>query len=63
VINKTDRELIIKKTEGFSSNDIISYFINKDLTIHSFNEILPSLNEIFIRQVEGTTLARQFEKV
>jgi ABC-2 type transport system ATP-binding protein len=63
VINKTDHELIIKKTEGFSSNDIISYFINKDLTIHSFNEILPSLNEIFIRQVEGTTLARQFEKV
>jgi len=63
VINKTDHELIIKKTAGFSSNDIISYFINKDLTIHSFNEILPSLNEIFIRQVEGTTLARQFEKV
>jgi len=63
VINKTDNELIIKKTEGFTSNDIISYFINKDLTIHSFNEILPSLNEIFIRQVEGTTLARQFEKV
>ncbi|MGL6268935.1 MAG: ABC transporter ATP-binding protein [Chitinophagaceae bacterium] len=63
VVNKTDHELIIKKTEGFSSNDIISYFINKDLTIHSFNEILPSLNEIFIRQVEGTTLARQFEKV
>jgi ABC-2 type transport system ATP-binding protein len=63
VINKSDNELIIKKTEGFTSNDIISYFINKDLTIHSFSEILPSLNEIFIRQVEGTTLARQFEKV
>ena len=63
VINKTDHELIIKKTEGFTSNDIISYFIHKGLTIHSFNEILPSLNEIFIRQVEGTTLARQFEKV
>lgn len=63
VINKTDQELIIKKTEGFTSNDIISYFIHKGLTIHSFNEILPSLNEIFIRQVEGTTLARQFEKV
>ena len=63
VMDKTDQELVIKKTEGFSSNDIISYFIHKGLTIHSFNEILPSLNEIFIRQVEGTTLARQFEKV
>ena len=63
VMDKTDHELVIKKSEGFSSNDIISYFIHKGLTIHSFNEILPSLNEIFIRQVEGTTLARQFEKV
>jgi ABC-2 type transport system ATP-binding protein len=62
-MDKMDHELVIKKTEGFSSNDIISYFIHKGLTIHSFNEILPSLNEIFIRQVEGTTLARQFEKV
>jgi len=63
VMDKTDHELVIKKTAGFSSNDIISYFIHKGLTIHTFSEILPSLNEIFIRQVEGTTLARQFEKV
>jgi ABC-2 type transport system ATP-binding protein len=63
VMDKMDHELVIKKSEGFSSNDIISYFIHKGLTVHSFNEILPSLNEIFIRQVEGTTLARQFEKV
>jgi ABC-2 type transport system ATP-binding protein len=63
VMGKTDNELVLKKTEGFSSNDIISYFIHKGLTIHSFNEILPSLNEIFIRQVEGTPVARQFEKV
>jgi len=33
------------------------------LKIHAFNEILPSLNEIFIRQVESTPLSRQFEKV
>jgi ABC-2 type transport system ATP-binding protein len=63
VIGHKENELILKKTEGFSSNDIISYFIHKGLTIHSFNEILPSLNEIFIRQVEGTSMARQFEKV
>ena len=63
VIGKMENELVLKKTEGFSSNDIISYFIHKGLTINSFNEILPSLNEIFIRQVEGTSMARQFEKV
>lgn len=63
VINKSEKELILKKTEGFTTNDIISYFIHKGLTIHAFNEILPSLNDIFIRQVEGTPQARQFEAV
>ena len=63
VVDKEDHELVIKKTEGFTTNDILQYFINKDLKIHAFNEILPSLNEIFIRQVESTPLSRQFEKV
>ena len=63
VVEKEDHELVIKKTEGFTTNDILQYFINKDLKIHAFNEILPSLNEIFIRQVESTPLSRQFEKV
>jgi ABC-2 type transport system ATP-binding protein len=63
VINASEKELVLKKSEGFTSNDIISYFIHKGLTIHAFNEILPSLNDIFIRQVEGTPMARQFEAV
>jgi ABC-2 type transport system ATP-binding protein len=61
VIDASEKELVLKKSEGFTSNDIISYFIHKGLTIHAFNEILPSLNDIFIRQVEGTPMARQFE--
>jgi ABC-2 type transport system ATP-binding protein len=44
----------LKRNEGFSNNDVLQYFIGKDLTVQSFNEILPSLNEIFIRLVEGT---------
>ncbi|WP_336516330.1 ABC transporter ATP-binding protein [Pollutibacter soli] len=63
VVEKSDNELVIKKNEGFTSNDILGYFIHKGLTIHAFNEILPSLNEIFIRQVRGTPEARQFEAV
>jgi ABC-2 type transport system ATP-binding protein len=63
VVNTSDHELVIKKTEGFSTNENLQYFIHKDLKIHSFNEILPSLNDIFIRQVEATPLSRQFEKV
>jgi ABC-2 type transport system ATP-binding protein len=63
LISKTDRELVIKRTEGFTTNDILQYFIHKDLKIHAFNELLPSLNDIFIRQVESAPKARQFEPV
>jgi ABC-2 type transport system ATP-binding protein len=63
VVDKTDQRLVIKKSEGFTTNDILQYFINKNLSIHSFNEILPSLNDIFIRLVESTPKARQFENV
>ena len=63
VIRKADHELIIKRDPGYTNNDILNYFINKGLTIHSFNEMLPTLNEIFIRQVEGTPMARQFQEV
>lgn len=63
VVNKNDHELVIKKTEGFSTNDILQFFINKGLHIHSFNELLPSLNDIFIRLVEATPKARQFQNI
>jgi ABC-2 type transport system ATP-binding protein len=61
VIHKTDHKLIIKRNEGYSNNDIIEYFIKQGLEIASFNEILPSLNDIFIRLVDSTPTARQFE--
>ncbi len=60
VVKAQDHQVVIKKNEGVSNNDILQYFINKDLSIQSFNEILPSLNEIFIQLVEGTPTARQF---
>lgn len=63
VIGKDEKELVLKRNEGFTTNDIISYFIHKGLTIHSFNELLPSLNDIFIKQVEGTPQTRQFQQV
>ena len=63
VVSKNDHDVVIKKNEGFTNNDILQYFINKGLTVRSFNEVLPSLKDIFIRLVEGTSTARQFEKV
>jgi len=63
VIQKFDQEVILKLDPGFTNNEVIEYFIHKGLAIESFNEILPSLNDIFIRQVEGTPSARQFQEI
>lgn len=63
VKQRTENEVVIKRDPGYSNNDILNYFINKGLSIQSFNEILPSLNDIFIRKVEGTPMARQFQEI
>jgi ABC-2 type transport system ATP-binding protein len=63
VKQKNEHEIVIKRDPGYSNNEILTYFINKGLLVQSFNEILPSLNDIFIRQVEGTPTARQFKEV
>ena len=58
-----NNSIIIQKKEGKSNNDILQYLLSNGIAIESFNEILPSLNDIFIRQVHGTPLARRFEEV
>ncbi len=63
VVSKSDMGLVLKRNEGFSNNDILQYFIHKGLSVRSFNEMLPSLNDIFIRLVGETPAARQFEPV
>jgi len=58
-----DYSLVVKINEGYSPNDILRYFLQSNVNIFSFNEILPSLNEIFIHLVEGTPATRQFQNV
>lgn len=54
---------ILKINEGSTPNDVLQYLLTQKVEIHSFNEILPSLNDIFIKLVEGTPTARQFQKI
>ena len=58
-----DYSLIVKINEGYTSNDILKYFLHSNANIYSFNELLPSLNDIFIQLVEGTPTARQFQNL
>ncbi len=63
VIRHQPNQLLLKLQHGSTTNDVLKYFINQDIPIHSFNEVLPSLNEIFIKLVEGTPGSRQFQQV
>lgn len=60
---KEGNNLTLKINAGYKSNDVLMHFINQQSNIIGYHEILPSLNEIFIRLVEGTPTARKFEPV
>ena len=51
VVSQTDHSVTVKVgTEG-DSNLLLKRLLQKEVPIHSFNEILPNLNEIFIKKV------------
>lgn len=51
IIKEAKDHVIIQMSEGEDSNNLLRYFINQGVHVTAFNEILPSLNEIFIQQV------------
>lgn len=53
---------IFKMKEDNDSNRLLQYYIQNNVGIKGFEEILPELNDIFIRLVENTATARAFEK-
>ncbi|MBX3255889.1 MAG: ATP-binding cassette domain-containing protein [Chitinophagaceae bacterium] len=55
--------IILKIHEGYKPHDVLQYLLAQSHEIISFNEMLPSLNDIFIKLVEGTPLARKFQPV
>jgi ABC-2 type transport system ATP-binding protein len=63
VIKKDAQGMVVKINDNNSPADVLRFFLDRDGKINSFNEILPSLNEIFIKLVEGTNVTRQFQQV
>jgi ABC-2 type transport system ATP-binding protein len=61
VIGHDKNGITVKINADYKANDVLNYFISNGANIVSFKEILPSLNDIFIKLVEGTPTARQFE--
>ena len=48
-----ENEILVKIADDAASNALLQFLIQKNVHIRSFREILPTLNEIFIRQVNG----------
>lgn len=53
IIERSDHNITIQVEEEGRSNVLLQYLLQNGVFIHAFNEILPTLNEIFIRQVRG----------
>src|SRR6476660_8511027 len=63
MVGTKDHQYIVKIKEGFKPADVLNYFLHQGAKIISFNEMLPSLSDIFIKLVEGTPLTRQFQAI
>lgn len=63
VLKRKDQQLEVRINEGHKPNDVLQYFLSQSCNITSFQEILPSLNEIFIKLVHDTPASRQFQPV
>jgi ABC-2 type transport system ATP-binding protein len=64
LIDQKANQLTVKIKEGFKGNDVLKYFLDQNLSVEAYNEILPSLNEIFINLVEGSkSTTRAFQNI
>ena len=55
-----EHKMIVKIREAYKPNDVLTWFLSRNVNISGFYELLPSMNDIFIRLVEGTPQTRQF---
>jgi ABC-2 type transport system ATP-binding protein len=55
LIKQEDHRAVFRIPEDNSPNQLLQLLINAGCEIHSFREILPTINEIFIRQVKGVS--------
>jgi len=52
IVNQKDESVTVQLEENQDSNELLRHLLSSGLHVHAFNEILPTLNEIFIKKVE-----------
>jgi ABC-2 type transport system ATP-binding protein len=64
ILRKEGNKVFLKIKEGHDSNQVLSYLIHNNNRIVSYNEVLPSLNDIFIKLVESShATTRAFQNI
>ena len=53
VVSDTEHEVLIKAESGMSTNDLLRVLLDRGFSIHGFQEVRPSLNEVFIKTVNS----------
>ena len=53
IVEQTPSGITMQVGDEAESNKLLQYLLQHGVVVRSFNEILPTLNEIFIRQVKG----------
>lgn len=53
IVTRDNGSILVRLNEGQDSNDILRTFVNQGIHVSHFEEVLPGLNEIFIKQVES----------
>lgn len=54
IISQNENSITVQLQKDEDSNALLRHLIQQNVHIHSFNEILPTLNEIFIKKVESS---------
>jgi len=63
-VDKNPNKILVKLSNAVASNEVLKYLIEQNIPIVIYNEVLPSLNDIFIQLVEDThAKARAFQNI
>jgi len=62
-INPGQGQVTVQLRDEFHSNTLLRFLLDNDVYVHSFKEVLPTLNEIFIQQVGAETLMAQESEI
>jgi ABC-2 type transport system ATP-binding protein len=62
-IKQTNTSVVVKLNEGVTVNSMLTELLQLNVPLNGFKEMLPTLNDIFIKIVSDTPMARQFATV